>query len=264
MEKGAELGLSSESFQVMISEKIGQYGKRSGAWSFLRIISGYDIREDWAVWKKERSLVLPQNHFRLGSKEKGAELGPSSESFQVMISEKIGQYGKRSGAWSFLRIISGYDIREDWAVWKKECIRLCYSALIDIVLNKCFERVTETLKGSLIEAMITLKDILTDAIQCEMEALKNELLFEVKRRKGKKLTVQGSRQRLQMGILRNKLKVYRNRLVKLPKRRTRFLIDSIFMANSNEDSLETSDLQKTSNVSTITRDLVKPVVLNDS
>ncbi|KAL7668860.1 hypothetical protein ACOME3_009542 [Neoechinorhynchus agilis] len=120
MEKGAELGLSSESFQVMISEKIGQYGKRSGAWSFLRIISGYDIREDWAVWKKERSLVLPQNHFRLGSMEKGAELGPSSESFQVMISEKIGQYGKRSGAWSFLRIISGYDIREDWAVWKKE------------------------------------------------------------------------------------------------------------------------------------------------
>ncbi|KAL7668859.1 hypothetical protein ACOME3_009541 [Neoechinorhynchus agilis] len=110
----------SESFQVMISEKIGQYGKRSGAWSFLRIISGYDIREDWAVWKKERSLVLPQNHFRLGSMEKGAELGLSSESFQVMISEKIGQYGKRSGAWSFLRIISGYDIREDWAVWKKE------------------------------------------------------------------------------------------------------------------------------------------------
>ncbi|KAL7674385.1 hypothetical protein ACOME3_000666 [Neoechinorhynchus agilis] len=61
-----------------------------------------------------------------------------------------------------------------------------YSALIDVALKKCFERVTEILKDSLIEVMSTLKDVLAEANQCEMEALKNEQLIEVKKCKGKK------------------------------------------------------------------------------
>ncbi|KAL7671706.1 hypothetical protein ACOME3_006610 [Neoechinorhynchus agilis] len=61
-----------------------------------------------------------------------------------------------------------------------------YSTLIDVALKKCFERVTETLKDSLIEMMTTVKDILTEAIECEKEALKSEQLIEVRKYKGKK------------------------------------------------------------------------------
>ncbi|KAL7670629.1 hypothetical protein ACOME3_005562 [Neoechinorhynchus agilis] len=199
--KELRFGLSSGSFRVSITEKIGKHGKRSGGlvfprvhfgspyprrlgsmekgaevWTFLRFISGLDNREDWEAWKKElrfglssgsfrvsitekigkygkRSggLDFPQVHFgsryprRLGSMEKGAEVwtflrfisgldnredwevwkkewrfGLSSGSFRVSIPEKIGKYGKGAEVWTFLRFISGLDNREDWEAWKKE------------------------------------------------------------------------------------------------------------------------------------------------
>ncbi|KAL7668050.1 hypothetical protein ACOME3_008768 [Neoechinorhynchus agilis] len=58
-----------------------------------------------------------------------------------------------------------------------------YFALRGFAL-KCFERVTETLKDSLIEVMSTIKDVLAEAIRFEMEALYNEQLIEVKKCKG--------------------------------------------------------------------------------
>ncbi|KAL7668936.1 hypothetical protein ACOME3_009617 [Neoechinorhynchus agilis] len=87
----------------------------------------------------------------------------------------------------------------------------------------------------------------SETLKYEMEALKSEQLVEVKKCKGKKAN--GSRKQT---------------------RENAVLVDSIFMANSNEDSLETSGVQKTANVSTITRDLVpplediQPVEFNDS
>ncbi|KAL7669095.1 hypothetical protein ACOME3_009764 [Neoechinorhynchus agilis] len=95
--------------------------------------------------------------------------------------------------------------------------------------------------------MSTLKDILTEAIPCEMEALKSEQLIEVKKYIGKKPNDS-------------------KRQAKVSK----VLLDSISMLNSNEDLLETSGAQKTENISTFTRDLVpplediQPVVLYDS
>ncbi|KAL7673786.1 hypothetical protein ACOME3_000067 [Neoechinorhynchus agilis] len=53
-------------------------------------------------------------------------------------------------------------------------------------MNEVFEQVTEALNSSLIEVMSKVKDILAEAIQCEIEALKNEQLVEVKKCKGKK------------------------------------------------------------------------------
>ncbi|KAL7678391.1 hypothetical protein ACOME3_004618 [Neoechinorhynchus agilis] len=82
-----------------------------------------------------------------------------------------------------------------------------YSAFLDVAQKKCFERVTDTLKA--------------EAIQCEIEALKSEQLVEVKKCKGKKVN-STKRQRFQRGILRNELKAYINRLVKLPRRIIRF------------------------------------------
>ncbi|KAL7673083.1 hypothetical protein ACOME3_007955 [Neoechinorhynchus agilis] len=89
--------------------------------------------------------------------------------------------------------------------------------------------------------MSTLKDILADAIQCEMGALKNEELIEVKGAKGTKLTVQKGRQKFQSEATTKENKI---------------LVDSISMLKSNDDLLETNGVQKIANISTITRDLV--------
>ncbi|KAL7670243.1 hypothetical protein ACOME3_005182 [Neoechinorhynchus agilis] len=117
-----------------------------------------------------------------------------------------------------------------------------YSTLIDVVLKKCFERATETLKDSLIEAMSTVKKVLAKAIQCEMETLKNEQLIEVKKCKGKKAN--GSKR---------KAKISKANFKKQAK-----------------DLLETNCVLKTENISTFARDLVpplkdiQPAVLHDS
>ncbi|KAL7676518.1 hypothetical protein ACOME3_002771 [Neoechinorhynchus agilis] len=99
---------------------------------------------------------------------------------------------------------------------------LCsYSTLIDVALDKCFERVTETLKGSLIEALSAVRDILAENIQCEMEAPHSEDEATTKENK--------------------------------------VFLDSITMLNSNEDLLETNGVLKTENISTFTRNLVPPL-----
>ncbi|KAL7674855.1 hypothetical protein ACOME3_001129 [Neoechinorhynchus agilis] len=133
-----------------------------------------------------------------------------------------------------------------------------YSTLIDVELKRCFERVTDTLKGSLIKVMCTVKDILAEAIQCEMEALRNEQLAELKRQA-----------KVSKGNSKKQIKGLQKSASEASTKENTVLVDSIFMANSNEDSLETSGVQKTANFSTITMDLALPLediqhtVLND-
>ncbi|KAL7672163.1 hypothetical protein ACOME3_007057 [Neoechinorhynchus agilis] len=135
-----------------------------------------------------------------------------------------------------------------------------YSAFIDVTLKKCFERVTETLKDSLIEVMSTVKDILAEAIRCEMEALKNEQLIEVKKCKEKK--VNGSKRQAKVSKMNF-------------KKQTKGLLKSDNEVATMEnkvlvDAIDTNSVLKTENVSTFTRDLVpplediQPVVLYDS
>ncbi|KAL7673981.1 hypothetical protein ACOME3_000266 [Neoechinorhynchus agilis] len=105
-----------------------------------------------------------------------------------------------------------------------------YSTLIDVALKKCFERVAETLKDSLIEVMITVKDILAEAIQCEIRAFKSEQLIEVKKCKGKKAN--GSKRQARVSNVNS-------------KKQTKGLLKSDSEATTEENS--------------VTRDLVPPL-----
>ncbi|KAL7672181.1 hypothetical protein ACOME3_007075 [Neoechinorhynchus agilis] len=100
--------------------------------------------------------------------------------------------------------------------------------------------------------MSTVKDILAKAILLEIETLKSEQLVEVKKCKGKKAN---GLQKSTSGVATKKNTVF---------------LDAISIPNSNEDSLEAIGVQKSMNISKITKDLVpplediQPVVLNDS
>ncbi|KAL7677502.1 hypothetical protein ACOME3_003739 [Neoechinorhynchus agilis] len=143
------------------------------------------------------------------------------------------------------------------------------STLIDVALKKCFEKVSDTLKDSLIEAMITVKDVLTEAIQREKEALKSEKLVETKKRKENKSDGSKRQTTLSKGESKKLRKILQKSGSETATKENAVLVEANKMSNSNEHLLETSVVQKTSNSSTIIRDLVPPSediesgVLND-